>query len=321
MSFVNEDQIRRAKEVNVVDYVIRHESKNIRKVGDTYRLIDHPSIAINDNGWYWHSQSTGSKSALDYLIIVRGYSFREAVHKLKDEKSWDHSIGIHLFETNLPSPQKSEAVPRKRKPLILPPANINNARVIAYLKSRGIDRDTIIACINNKSLYESAKYSNCVFVGMDDTGKARYATLRSIFSTYKCDVKGSNKSYGFLLPATDIENDTVAVFESAIDCLSHKTLCEQGFIKHFHGWRLSLGCTAPTALNGFLERKPNVTHCLICTDNDGAGELAVERIKNITGISIKRCLPDVGKDWNEYLQTLQKTKRLENRTFHGAERS
>jgi hypothetical protein len=156
---------------------------------------------------------------------------------------------------------------------------------------------------------------------MDDTGEARYATLRSIFSNYKCDVKGSNKSFGFLLPATDIEHDTVAVFESAIDCLSHKTLCEQGFINYFSGWRLSLGCTAPTALNGLLERKPKVTQCLICTDNDGAGEQAAERIKNISGISIERCLPGIGKDWNDYLLALHKTKRLENRTFHGAERS
>jgi hypothetical protein len=321
LSFVNKDQIRRAKEVNIVDYILRHEPKNIRKIGDSYRLIDHPSVAINDSGWYWHSHSTGSKSALDYLVTVRGYTFREAVLKLKDEKSWDHTSEISLYETNLPSPIRADTAPTKRKPFVLPPANKNNNRVIAYLKSRGIERETIIACIENKTLYESAKYSNCVFVGMDDTGEARYATLRSIFSSYKCDVEGSNKSFGFLLPAADNEIDTVAVFESAIDCLSHQSLSKQSLTNQYHGWRLSLGCTASTALIGFLERKPKVTHCLICTDNDGYGELAAERIKTITGISTERCLPGVGKDWNEYLLAQQKTKRIENRAFHGAERS
>jgi len=321
MKFVNKEQIRRAKEVCVVDYILKHERNNIRKSGDSYRLIDHPSIAIDDNGWYWHSQSIGNNSALDYLIKVRGYTFRDAVNKLKEEKSWDRAAGIPLLETNFQTPKKADSAHINREPLILPPGNVNNTRVIAYLKSRGIERDLIISCIKNNSLYESAKHSNCVFVGMDDTGEPRYATLRSIFSSYKCDVKGSNKSFGFLLPAEDETSNSVAVFESAIDSLSHHTLCKQGFIDQFNGWRLSLGCTAPTALKGLIEQKPTITHCLICTDNDAAGELAAERIMNLSGITVERCLPAVGKDWNEYLLTLQKAERMENRTISGAERS
>jgi len=82
MPFVNKEQVRRAKDVAAIDYILKHEPNNIRRSGESIRLIDHPSISISDNGWYWHSQSTGSKSALDFLITVRGYTFREAVLKL-----------------------------------------------------------------------------------------------------------------------------------------------------------------------------------------------------------------------------------------------
>jgi len=321
MSFVNKEQIHRAKEVDVVDYVLKHESNNVRRSGEDFRLIDHPSISISDDGWYWHSQSTGSKSALDFLITVRGYTFREAVLKLMNERSWDHAVIPTIFQANQYTAKIACDAPINRKPLQLPPRNVNNSRVIAYLKSRGIEREDIIACISSKIIYESKKYSNCVFVGMDDDGVPRYATLRSIFSSFKCDVKGSDKSFGFLLPAAEETSNTVAVFESAIDSLSHQTMCKQGFIPEFNGWRLSLGCTAPTALKGFLERKGNVTHCQICTDNDAAGELAAKRIMAAVDIRVERSLPCIGKDWNECLLAQQKTKRLENRTVHSAERS
>lgn len=320
MPFVNKDQIQRAKEINVLDYILRHESQNIRKVGECYRLIDHPSISISDNGWYWHSQSTGSKTALDYLVIVRGYSFIDAVNLLMNEKPWDHFVG-QIEANTFKQVKRIETASEHRKPLILPKKNDTNTRVIAYLLSRGIDRSLITACIENNIIYESAKYSNCVFVGLDNDGVPRYATLRGIFSSYKCDVKGSDKRYGFFIQAENKNHNTVAVFEGAIDCLSHQTLCNQGFIDYFDGWRLSLGCTASSSLKGFLERTPTITRCLICTDNDAAGHMAAERLMDIKTISTERRLPQIGKDWNEYLLTLQKQKRLENHVIQKEERS
>ena len=312
MAFVNKDQIQRAKDIDAIDYVLKHEHKNIRKVGECYRLIDHPSISISENGWYWHSQCFGSKTALDYLIMVRGYDFVDAVRLLMNEKPWDQISELIGSQTTLHSQKKSKTVPLSRKAIILPKKNTNNSRVIAYLKSRGIERAFIIDCINNKSLYESAKHHNCVFVGFDDDSIARYATLRSIFSSFKCDVKGSDKSFGFNIMAENEAAKSVAVFESAIDCLSHQTLCKLGFIEQFDGWRISLGCTASVALKSFLERKKGVNQCLICTDNDVAGEHAAERIMSIPNITMKRCLPYTGKDWNECLLALQREKRLEN---------
>jgi hypothetical protein len=137
---------------------------------------------------------------------------------------------------------------------------------------------------------------------------------------FKCDAEGSDKSYGFVLPPSDPNSDTVAVFEAPIDCLSHQTMCKQGFIEPFDGWRLSLNCTALAALRNFLERHTGVTKCLVCTDDDEAGQYAADEIGKLPGITAKRTLPPAGKDWNDGLLALQKAERLQHRVHRGSER-
>jgi hypothetical protein len=152
-------------------------------------------------------------------------------------------------------------------------------------------------------LYESARHHNCVFVGFDTNGKARFAALRATKGNFKSDVAGSDKRFGFILPPINPDSSSVGVFESPIDALSHQTLepC-------FDGYRLSLGCTALTALLCFLERHGAVNNCIVCTDNDAAGNKAAAKIAELPDISVLRLLPPVGevgdvvKDWNEAVE-------------------
>ena len=316
MAWVTKDQIQRAREVDVLDYVLLYEKDNVRRVGSSHRLKDHPSLSIEKGEWYWHSREIGGKTALDYLTDVRGYGLVDAVCMLTGERPLDKPPPDR--EKTKPPARKitpkalSPPADTERKPFKLPPRNINNTRVVAYLQSRGIERPMILACIQNGSLYESAKYHNCVFIGRDDNGKARSAFLRGTMGGFKCDAEGSEKRFGFILPPSNPDSDTVAVFEAPIDCLSHKTMSKQGLIEPFDGWRLSLGGTALAALRNFLERHTNVKHCVVCTDNDEAGELAAARVAELPGITSERRLPVVGNDWNEGLLALQKAERLQN---------
>jgi len=309
MAWVTDEQIKQARDVHILDYILRNEPDNIRNIGKCYRLKDHPSLSIDKNGWYWHSQSIGSRLALDFLVTVRGYEFVDAVVKL--------SSNINTYHEPLQTGTQS---PLERKTFILPKRNLNNTRVIAYLLSRGIDRESIIACLRTGTLYESAKYHNCVFVGKDENGTARFATLRGVFSSYKCDVEGSDKRYGFSLPAIETKTNAVAVFEGAVDALSHQTLCTKGLIEAFDGWRLSLGSSSEVALRFFLKQHPNITNCHICTDNDMAGELAAERIRCIQGITTERHTPLSGNDWNDCLMDMKKTSRTQSQS-HQKDRS
>jgi hypothetical protein len=168
-------------------------------------------------------------------------------------------------------------------------------------------------CINKGSLYESLPYHNAVFTGKDEHGKTRFAAMRGISSNFKCDADGSDKRYGFVIPPDNPNTHAVAVFEAPINCLSHQTLCKNNFIEPFDGWRLSLGCVSVLALEHFLENHKEITHCLICTDNDEAGELAATKITEMEGITSERLLPADENDWNDLLQSLLKAERTQGK--------
>jgi hypothetical protein len=305
MPGVSKEQIARAKEIGIVDYILSHEPDNVKRVGNEYRLRDHDSLTISNGKWCWHSREIGGTNVIDYLIKVRGYDFVDAVRHLTGE---DYSV-------SQPRAAPKSKPPPERKPFVLPPRNRDNERVIAYLQSRGIDRDIILDCIKRGSLYESATWHNCVFVGRDEHNKARFAALRGTLGDFKRDADGSDKRYGFCLPPANPHSNTVFAFESPVDLLSYDTLCKLGNVETQDGWRLSLGGTAMLALTHFLEQhkfQNPIAHCVVCTDSDTAGHLAYSEISEKLTISVSRKIP-VGKDWNETLQSIRnEVKPLED---------
>ena len=299
---VSSEQISRAKKVEILDYLLAQEPENIVRSGKEYRLRDHDSLTISNGMWNWRSRGFGCKTAtaLNFLIEVRGYSFVDAVLRLSGDMTYLDSVSPNAKPPPTP------------KPFILPPENRTNNRVIAYLQSRGIAKPLIAACLERGDLYESAQYHNCVFIGRDIHGNARFASMRGTFGTFRCDVEGSDKRYGFVLPPAKPGSSIVAVFESAIDALSHQMLFPE-----FDGWRLSLDGTSLVALTHFLECHPEISDCIICTDNDKAGNLAAVKIAKLEKVSSTRSLPHVGKDWNKTLLALQRTWRSADSTRFG----
>ena len=75
-------------------------------------------------------------------------------------------------------------------------------------------------CIRAGTLYESKEHHNCVFVGKDENNKARFASLRGTASHFKLDISGSDKRYGFHIPAEIKDCSLLEVFESPIDAMS-----------------------------------------------------------------------------------------------------
>ena len=312
MGGVSREQIDRAKQVDILDYVLRYEPNNVKRVGNAHYLKDHDSLEISNGLWNWHSQGIGGKNVVDYLIKVRGYSFVDAVRHLAGDGS-----GSRATPTKKPLPKISPAISpsvssSERKPFSLPSRNINNTRVIAYLQSRGIAKPLILDCIERGSLYESRIYHNCVFVGRDEYGKARFAAMRGTMANFKRDADGSDKRFGFFLPPNNSQTGAVMVFESPIDALSHQTLCFSGQIEPFDGYRLSLGGTALVALTWFLEQHMEVKSIVVCTDDDEAGNLAAAKISEFSGIEVTRLVPPIGNDWNDTLLAIQKAERLKH---------
>ena len=206
---VTKEQIAQAKSIDLLSYLQANEPGNLKKSGrNEYRLADHDSLKISNGRWHWFSRGIGGKTALDYLIHVRGMAFVDAVKLLTDDGGVDFS-----FQT------VKNFVPKEpeRKPFTLPAASKDNSRVMAYLTGRGIDCDIIDLCFERKILYESAQNHNAVFVGMDINNAARFACMRGTQGSFKQDVTGSDKRFNFCLRPSDPASRFLAVFESPAD--------------------------------------------------------------------------------------------------------
>ncbi len=252
MGEVTQEQIERAKSVPLLDYLLAHEGGNFKRVGSAYYRKDsgHNSLRVSNNLWNWYSHGMGG-DIIDYLVKINGYSFVDAVLHLTGDA---HSKPI------TPKARAPTAVkPIEREPFKPPPRNADNRRVIEYLQGRGIDKSVIEDCINLGSLYESGDgWHNCVFVGRDERGKARFAAIRGTAGDFKRDANGSDKQFGFIIPPKNPKTQTAACFEAPIDAMSHACLDPD-----FDGWRLSLGGTALVSLTHFLECHAEVTTVIV----------------------------------------------------------
>lgn len=254
-------ELHLARKVDLLTFLSQNDPLELIHVaGSTYCTREHDSLKISNGMWYWFSRGIGGRSALDYLIKVKGIPFTEAVgmilgraaemppvsHIQANSQALPEALRQAGMQATQETLGKSDAIDKPdssnkpetlnkprvedhlkkelKKELLMPKAVEGRPdRVIAYLVDRGIDRLLIEACINHKLIYESAEYHNAVFVGYDQEGVARYAAIRGTRGPYKGEATGSDKRFSFSL-CLPRQPPTVHVFESAIDLLSYATL-------------------------------------------------------------------------------------------------
>jgi len=361
MPWITEEQKKLAKEVDLLTYLQATEPNELIATGpNEYRTVTHGSLVISNGLWIWNRGQLGGRSALDYLMKVRGMGFVDAAEAvLGSTTGWSSSMFFndhtnnhgstadskkcvssdHPHDTSFSLPVKKITKPKEKKKLFLPKSVSIPHKAVKYLRQRGIHSDVIGQCLKAGILYESI-YRNskepdlngsevCVFVGRDDIGNTRFIAQRGIFIDFKRDASGSDKTFGFTLSAENLSSRTLAVFEAPVDLLSHATLVRLGHLD-FDGHRLSLGGTADVALIAYLERNSNIEQVLLCLDNDEGGIEAVKRItatlasdERFAHITVKPNLPKIkGHDYNEeLLQVLQNIKEHKpNGLFHASER-
>ena len=315
---VSDEQIQQAKNVDVLTYLLTHEPHSLQKSkvnSNEYYLVEHDSLKISNGKFNWFSRGVGGYSMLDFLIKVRGMGFIEAVHHLTDRNSTTSKAERPL----LPKPETKQ-LPKK---LILPPANVNNDRVYAYLRGRGIDGDIIKRCFDSGILYESS-HGSCIFVGYDDN-KPRFACERGIRDKRKQDISGSDKRFSFVLPPKTQDSSNLAVYESAIDILSHVSI-HKLYGNKWDGYRLSLSGVGSVAVMSFLERNPQIENVLMCLDCDTAGKEATSRIirgllsdKRFSHLKITVAHPSYGNDYSDTLQAILQLNKQKTRSCRSKE--
>ena len=117
MPKLRQEQIDQAREVDLLAYLLSHESGVLKQEGANYRHNEHDSLVYvaSKNYWYWNSR--GRKiNAVDYLMEIRGYSFVEAVERLT-------GCGTPAVSHYTASGSREQRKPVEKKPFRLPGGN------------------------------------------------------------------------------------------------------------------------------------------------------------------------------------------------------
>ena len=290
-----DEQIKNVRNIPMIDFLGKYAGLTFHEHAGYYRCIEHDSlvIALDNIKWWWNSRNISGIGAIDYLTRIDGITFRQAMQIL--EGYADISNTVRMCD----STGAFFSLPAKAQ---------DNKRVYVYLcKTRSISSDIVTNLMHDKFLFQDVN-GNCVFVGYDADGIARYAALRGTLSEHRfCkESVGSDKRYSFRFG--NCESDTVYVFESAIDAMSYATLYPNDWQDRAY---LSLGGTSDVALTEYLKMYLHTQKIVLCLDSDAAGQTARFKLKQTYSAlqyTIQAEFPAF-KDWNEDLTYKRKKIR------------
>ena len=315
MPYIPPEVITEAKRMDLLTYLKEYEPGELVKYsGNTYTTRTHDSLKISNGKWMWWSRGIGGKSALDYLIKVRGMTFIEAVQTIMGNGS--------VYE-----PPTEDISSYEKQPLLLPEKSPTSDVVTDYLFERGIDYEIINYCLDNELIIESLPYHNVVFIGYDEERKPKYAAYRATNQTrIMGDCTGSKKQYSFRMTADN--TGEVHLFECAIDLLSYATLLKlEG--KDWRQYNLvSLAgvyspkavieeSKVPAAIKNLLSKDKAIKRIVLHLDNDIAGRKATKALQTIlkNEYEVVDDPPACGKDVNDFLCKRLNIKDKTERSF------
>ena len=233
-----EDEIRKANSVDILS-LARGYGYEPEKAGRKAVHMKHSGglyiFPENNRFFQWTGPDDGVKGgAIDFVMREENLSFPEAVGKL---------IGKEF------SPSVKQVVPyekKEREPLVLPEKADNMKRAYWYLVSvRGISPKIVSHFMNRKMIYQEKKYGNCVFVGYDAEGTARY-----------CSMRAARDNSSFKMDAT-------------IDLMSHASIAADFYGRDWmQDHRISTGCLWNGAIDRYLEGHPQIKRLVFAVDND-----------------------------------------------------
>lgn len=323
MPYYTKDLIEHARKMDLLTYLQRCDPGELVHIaGGEYCIRTHDSLKISNGKWHWWSRGIGGSSALDYLVKVKNVPFAEAVREI---------LSVEGMRPSAAPEQTVSAAAKQAKRLLLPQKSPTNHVVTAYLRRRGIDPDIIRACIRSGILYESLPYHNCIFIGRDENGTARYASFRAAKKErIMGEAAGSDKHYSFRIEGN---SRTVHIFESAIDLLSFATLRKMSGEPWNKESMVSLAgvyrpapdlsrSKVPAALKSFLDAHPETDAVLLHLDRDRAGREASRGILQALGENyvVRDQPPPSGKDMNDYLLMVERSREMKARERKAYER-
>ncbi len=290
----------------------RQAGYKLKDLGEVYKVEGFGGLCLwKTGGYYCHS--TGEKgSNIDFLINYCG------------AKSKSEAIALMLREANV-IPEKDIVASRKptekqkipKGDIKMPVKSYTFKHLFAYLiQRRALSPAIVKELVKQKMLYEDVN-NNVVFVAYDLAGKPKYVMQKGTgMNKFAIEVKESDKDYAWYIKG---HSDTLFVFESPIDAISHASIVQLAGGDWKQDYRLSLAGLSDRALQPFLKNNPQIKTIIFCLDNDytardkrtgeliNYGQRAVETLAKKymeLGYRIKRLVPQMPfKDFNEHLQS------------------
>lgn len=304
------EELEIAKSTDLCD-VASSLGYTVRRIGHYHTLKEMESIRIyNRKSWFrWsreHESSGRGGSQIDFLNTFAGLETKEAVFWLLD------FAGYRRLSGEDKKPELKHQVRRvqeeEKKEFVLPVPAYDNRYLYSYLNNeRAISRDIIDYFVKAGLIYEAKNYHNIVFKGKDKDGNTRFASMRGVFDrngkSFKCDVEGNDKRYGFNVFRED--SSEVVVFEAAIDAMSYMDIFQD-----YENSLLALGMLSDAPLVTFLSEHPQIQGIKFCLDNDEPGRKAAGALMQKyyeLGYDVEDKPPP--KDYKDYNKWLQEAKK------------
>lgn len=272
MSYVTKEQIRRARKVNLAEYLLHEHPSVVKIVGNSLCLRENPSLYVKRSVPGYLDFGTGEHgNSIDFLTRQLHYSFTEAVATLC-KFSGENPAEVFLRDRPFQLPERAD-----------PPYS----EVIPYLIGRGIPEDTVQFLIQENLLYQDI-HGNAVFVNADVSCCEIRGTGKKPF--HGCRRKAS-QCFWYLLAAPNPE--IVFICEAAIDAVSLYLIHKYENGSDLSAAYVSLGGVANQQI---IDRfSPSKKTVILAVDNDAAGNLCRERNSDLPAF-----IPEA-KDWNEDL--------------------
>ena len=264
-------------------------------------IIDSGGLYVfpDKNNWYRHSD--GAKGfPIDLVTDTLGCNREEALDFIAKYVV----NGVYAQDTHYTLKPKAES---PKAVFAVPPHHITPSRVIAYLiQTRGIDRDIVLSLIQHRMIAEDEVHHNCLFFGKDSNGNIKSCALRGTTPIkFRGEVAGGDKSYSFVMKGT---SDTLRVFESPIDAMSHATFTKLLGKDWTKDHRISTnGCGNLNSVQRYISDHSEIRRVSIALDNDAAGQkAALELQRKLLSLYRDRhiivgTVSPIFKDWNEDL--------------------
>lgn len=289
--FISNDLVRLAAQISITE-ILHQNGEKIKKVGNYFTLIDHDSLRIKNNLFYWNSINMGGNT-VQFVMYYYQLTFIDAVNYILERNTSIKSCSPY---------KKTEKQMREYKITNFEESQTVN-RAIAYLcNTRKISYSIVKELILKKLIYQDGN-GNVVFKILNENNDFVGGEVRGTctYKPYKGILAGSNQCYGFNIVCGFPRK--AMFFESAIDLISFYELFRHKLNSHV---LISLSGLKETILHESLSRYDiEYGNTYLCVDNDDAGNHFIERIKQMNG-KIKVYRPfKKEKDWNELLINLK----------------